>query len=63
MHRKSCLIPVLKLLNELLKRDEIRGLPRILSLIRDKLNKFNNTGARLLGSIYCMTLKLLFNRV
>ena len=36
------------------------GLPRILSLICDKLNKFNNTGARLLGSIYCMTLKLLF---
>ena len=24
---------------------------------RDKLNKFNNTGAHLLGSIYCMTLK------
>ena len=41
----------------------MRGLPRILSLIRDKLNKFNNTGARLLGSIYCMTLKLLLNRV
>ena len=38
----------------------MRGLPRILSLIRDKLNKFNNTGARLLGSIYYMTLKLLF---
>ena len=37
----------------------MRGLPRILSLIRDKLNKFNNTGARLLG----MTLKLLLNRV
>ena len=31
----------------------------MLSLIRDKLSKFNNTGARLLGSIYCMTLKLL----
>ena len=41
----------------------MRGLPIILSLIRDKLNKFDNTGARLLGSIYCMTLKLLFNRV
>ena len=26
----------------------MRGLPIILSLIRDKLNKFNNTGARLL---------------
>ena len=41
----------------------MRGLPRILSLIRDKLNKSNNTGARLLGSFYCMTLKLLLNRV
>ena len=41
----------------------MRGLPRILSLIRDKLNKFNNKGAQLLGSIYCMTLKLLLNRV
>ena len=44
----------------------MRGLPRIVSLISDKLNKFNNTGAtgaRLLGSIYCMTLKLLLNRV
>ena len=36
----------------------MRDLPRILSLIRDKPNKFNDTGARLLGSIYCMTLKL-----
>ena len=41
----------------------MRGLPRILSLIRDKLNKFNNTGARLIGSIYCMAIKLLLNRV
>ena len=41
----------------------MRGLPRILSIIRDKLNKFDNTGARLLGSIYCMTLKLLLNRL
>ena len=35
----------------------------MLSPIRDKLDKFNNTGAQLLGSIYCMTLKLLLNRV
>ena len=39
----------------------MRGLPNIWSLLRDKLNKFNNTGARLLGFIYCMTLKLLLN--
>ena len=37
----------------------MRGLPRILSLSRDKLNTFNNTGARLLGSVYCMTLSRL----
>ena len=41
----------------------MRGLPRILSLFHDKLNKFNNTGARQLGSVDCMTLKLLLNRV
>ena len=28
----------------------MRGLPRILSLFRDRLNKFNNKGARLQGS-------------
>ena len=33
----------------------MRGLPRIFSLFRDKLNKFNNTGARLLDFNYCMT--------
>ena len=40
----------------------MRGLSKILSLFRDKLDEFNNTGAQLLGSIYCMTLKLLLNR-
>ena len=61
MHRKSRLIAILKLSNELEKREEMRGLPRILSLFRNKLNKFNNIGAQLLGSIYCMTIKLLLN--
>ena len=41
----------------------MRGLPRILLLFRDKFDKFTNTGTRLLGFIYCMTLKLLLNRV
>ena len=31
----------------------------ILSLFRDMFNKFNNTGAGMLDSIYHMTLKLL----
>ena len=49
---------VLNLLNELRKRDKMQGLPSILSLFCNKFNKFNNTGARMLDSIYHMTLKL-----
>ena len=37
----------------------MRGLLSILSLFRNELNKFNNTGARMLDLIYYMTLKLL----
>ena len=43
-------------LNKLRKRDKMRGLPSILSLFRNKFNKFNNTGARMLDSFYHMTL-------
>ena len=50
---------LLNLLNELRKSDEMRGLPSILLLFRNKFNKFNNTGAQMLDSIYHMTLKLL----
>ena len=39
----------------------MRGLPSILSLFCNEFNKFNNTGARMLDSIYHMTLKLLEN--
>ena len=46
---------LLNLLNELRKRDKMRGLPSILSLFRNKFNKFNNTRARMLDSIYHMT--------
>ena len=46
---------LLNLLNELGKRDKMRGLPSILSLFRNEFNKFNNTRARLLDSIYHMT--------
>ena len=49
---------LLNLLNELGKRDKMRGLPSILSLFRIEFNKFNNTRARLLESIYIkITLK------
>ena len=61
---------LLNLLNELGKRDKMRGLLSILSLFpnlynklnkilylfRNEFNKFNNTGARMLNSIYHMTL-------
>ena len=50
---------LLNLLNELGKRDKMRGLPSILSLFCNKFNKFNNTRARMLDSIYHMTLGLL----
>ena len=46
---------LLNLLNELGKRDKMRGLPNILSLFRNEFNKFNNTRARMLDSIYLMT--------
>ena len=42
---------LLNLLNELGKRDKMRGLPSILSLFRNEFNKFNNTRTRMLDSI------------
>ena len=50
---------LLNLLNELGKRDKMRGLPSILFLFRNEYNKCNNTRARMLDSIYHMTLRLL----
>ena len=50
-----CAHVLLNLLNQLRKRDKMRGLPRILSLFRNKFNKFNITGARILDSVYHMT--------
>ena len=50
---------LLNLLNEMGKRDKMRGLPSIFTLFRNKFNKFNNTRARMLDSIYHMTLRLL----
>ena len=51
---------LLNLLNELWKRDKMQGLLSILSLFRNKFNKFNNTKARMLDSICHMTLDLFF---
>ena len=53
---------VLNLLNELRKRDKMRGLPSILSLFCNEFNKFNNTRARTLDSFYHVTYKLLKNK-
>ena len=53
---------LLNLLNELRKRDKMQSLSSILSLFRNEFNKFNNTGARTLDSIYHMTLILIKNR-
>ena len=50
---------LLKLLNDLGKRDKMQGLPSILSFFRNEFNKFNNTRARMLDSFYRMTLRLL----
>ena len=54
---------LLNLLNELRKRDKIRGLLSILSFFRNDFNKFNNscTGALMFDSFYYITLKLLIN--
>ena len=50
---------LLNLLNELGKKDKIRGLPSILPFFRSEFNIFNNTGSCMLDSIYQMTIKLL----
>ena len=47
---------LLNLLIDLRKRDKMRGLPSILSLFRNEFEKFNNTRARILDSIYHMAL-------
>ena len=54
-----CAHILLILLHELGKRDKMRGLPSIFSRFRNEFNKFNNTRARMLDSIYHMTLRIL----
>ena len=46
---------LLNLLNELGKSNKMRGLPSILLLFRNECNKFNNTEAQMLDTIYHMT--------
>ena len=46
---------LLNLLNELGKRDKMRGLPSILSLFRNEFNKLNYKGAPMIDSMYHMT--------
>ena len=53
---------LLFLLSELGRRYKMRGLPSIFfSLFRTELNKFNNSGAKMLYSIFHMTVKILKN--
>ena len=54
---------LLNLLNELRKIDQMRGFTSILSFFRYEFDKFINTEAQMLDSIYLMTLKLLTNRI
>ena len=60
MHRGSYMSAyvLLNLLNNLRKSDQIRCFPSILSLFHNNFNKFNKTRARMVDSIYHMTLKL-----
>ena len=46
---------LLNSLNELGKRDKMRGLPSILFLFHNEFNKFNDSRARMLDFIYHMT--------
>ena len=50
---------LLNLLNELRKRDTMRGLPSILSLLGNDLNNFNITRERTLYSIYHLRLRFI----
>ena len=54
---------LLNLLNKLEKRDKMRGLPSILSLFGNELNKFKKTRARMLDSIYHMTFRILLSLI
>ena len=50
---------LLNLFNKWRKSNKMQGLPSILLLFCNKFNKFNNTRASMLDSIYHMTFRLL----
>ena len=54
---------LLNSLNKLWKSDKMRELLSILLLFSNEFNKFNNTVARMLDSIYHITLELNKNRI
>ena len=58
LHECSRIIEFIKRVGE---SDKMRGLPYILSLLRNELIKFKNTEVRMLDSIYHMALELLCN--
>ena len=60
LHRGSYMSAhvLLNLLDELGKRDKMRGLPSILFLFRNEFNKFHITRARMIDSIYHMILRI-----
>ena len=55
-------LALLNLLNELRKRDKMGGVLSIYFLFLNEFNKFNNTRARIIDSIYHMTLQLIWGK-
>ena len=54
---------LLNLLNELRKKDKMLVRQAFFRIFCSEFDKFNNTGARMLDSIYHMTLKFLKNHI
>ena len=63
MHRQSCLIFILNLSNELEKEIKYEACRAFYQFFCNKLNAFNNTGARMFDSVNQMNRKLLLNCV
>ena len=50
---------LLKLLNEFWKSNKMRGLRNIISLFRNEVNKFNNTGAQMVDYFLSHDIKII----